>query len=94
MGWGEKDDVLLANLFRTKKIDYRKTDRDTIKAALKHFPDATYANFAPLYKRKANKWSLGEALTGKRRGPSQYYYSSFTTLIVLVFLFSLFFWCL
>ena len=72
--WKPEDDITLAQLFRSKTIDPKKIDSKSIKEAQKHFPhypESAYASFASVYKGKASKWILGEALTGKRGPPSK-----------------------
>ena len=71
--WDPKvDDVALARLFKSKKLDATKIHRDDVRAALKHFPHCECANFAPLYKGKCKKWKVEKDLAAKRRGPSKW----------------------
>ena len=66
--WGKQDDAKLANLFRRKKVNPAKLDKETIKKVwTQYFPERRYENFAPLFRRKCRGWSIEQTLRGGRK---------------------------
>ena len=88
--WGKNEDSKLQRLFKLRNdrggIDSEDLTQKTIKVVREtHFPDRAYKNFAPLFRSKARKWNLNNALIGARpaRGKSM-------TLALINFLFIIF----
>ena len=73
--WKREHDAKLRALYRKKNhsgnkplIDTRDLSCKTIKAINdQHFPEFDYANFGPLYRKKARAWNLEQELAGSRR---------------------------
>ena len=54
-------------------VNSNDLNSDYIKRVLRqHFPDRQYNNFAPLFRAKARKFNLNEALDGARQAKSKY----------------------
>ena len=87
--WGKTEDFKLQNLFRLRNdkggVDPTDLQQETIKVVrAQHFPDRTYKNFAVLFRSKARKWNLNNALLNSRRAIGE-----FTTLSLIKFVFIL-----
>ena len=87
--WGKTEDLKLQNLFQLRNdrggVDPTDLQQETIKVVrAQHFPDRTYKNFAVLFRSKARKWNLNNALLNSRRATGE-----FTTLSLIKFVFIL-----
>ena len=87
--WGKTEDLKLHKLFQLRKdrngVDPTDLQQETIKVVrAQHFPDRTYKNFAVLFRSKARKWNLNNALLNSRRATGE-----FTTLSLIKFVFIL-----
>ena len=87
--WGKTEDLKLQKLFQLRKdrngVDPTDLQQETIKVVrAQHFPDRTYKNFAVLFRSKARKWNLNNALLNSRRATGE-----FTTLSLIKFVFIL-----
>ena len=70
--WNKEKDFVLFNLFEKSVSDGgvspNHLDKDTIKEVIRnHFPDRKYSSFAPLIRRKAREYKLGQSLDGARK---------------------------
>ena len=87
--WGKTEDLKLQKLFKLRNdrngVDPTDLQQETIKVVrAHHFPDRAYKNFAPLFRSKARKWNLNNALLNSRRATGE-----FTTLSLIKFVFIL-----
>ena len=85
--WGKTEDLKLQKLFKLRNdrggVDPTDLQQETIKVVrAQHFPDRTYKNFAVLFRSKARKWNLNNALLNSRRATGE-----FTTLSLIKFVF-------
>ena len=88
--WGKTEDLKLQKLFKLRNdrngVDPTDLQQETIKVVrAQHFPDRTYKNFAVLFRSKARKWNLNNALLNSRRATGE-----FTTLSLIKFVFIVF----
>ena len=86
---GKTEDLKLQKLFKLRNdrggVDSTDLQQETIKVVrAQHFPDRTYKNFAVLFRSKARKWNLNNALLNSRRATGE-----FTTLSLIKFVFIL-----
>ena len=70
--WNKSDDKKLKALFlkqvRKGGIDPQDLDSKTIHQVIaNHWPDRKYKTFAPLYKRKARQYNIGQSKSGARK---------------------------
>lgn len=69
--WKKEDDAKLAALFRKgpyKGVSTKDLNSKTIRKVLEtYFPEKKYANFAPLFWRKARAFDLDKELSGRRK---------------------------
>lgn len=75
--WGKEHNLKLQSLFLKRNerggVNSNDLNSDYIKRVLRqHFPDRQYNNFAPLFRAKARKFNLNEALDGARQAKSKY----------------------
>ena len=87
--WGKTEDLKLQKLFKLRNdrngVDPTDLQQETIKVVrAQHFSDQAYKNFAPLFRSKARKWNLNNALLNSRRATGE-----FTTLSLIKFVFIL-----
>ena len=87
--WRKTEDLKLQKLFQLRDdrngVDPTDLQQETIKVVrAQHFPDRAYKNFAPLFRSKARKWNLNNALLNSRRATGE-----FTTLSLIKFVFIL-----
>ena len=88
--WGVNEDLKLHRLFRIRNnrggVDYRDlTQKSVNEVQEKHFPDRPYKNFAPLFRNKARKWNINNALLGARLAQGK-----LMTLLLINFVFIVF----
>ena len=89
---GGNEDLILQRIFKLRTdrggVDSLDLTQETIKAVREaHFPDRAYRNFAPLFRNKARKWNLNNALIGSRKAQGK---SMTLALINFVFVFIVF----
>ena len=75
--WGKEHNLKLQGLFLKRNdrggVNSKDLNSDYIKRVFRqHFPDRQYNNFAPLFRAKARKFNLNEALDDARQAKSKY----------------------
>ena len=88
--WGKDEDLKLHRLFKVRNDRGGVDSRDLIQKAIKevqeeHFPDRPYRSFAPLFRNKARKWNINNALLGARLSQGK-----LMTLLLINFVFIVF----
>ena len=88
--WGKNEDLKLHRLFKIRNdrggVDSRDLTQKSVKAVQeKHFPDRPYKNCAPLFRNKARKWNINNALLGARLAQGK-----LMTLLLINFVFIVF----
>ena len=70
--WNKTDDTKLKALFKKEVrrggLDSQDLDSKTIhKVIADHYPDRKYNTFAPLYRKKARQFNIGQTKSGARK---------------------------
>ena len=70
--WNKSDDKKLKALFKKQVrrggLDSQDLDSKTIhKVIVDHYPDRKYVSFAPLYRKKARQYNIGQTKLGARK---------------------------
>ena len=87
---GKNEDLTLQRLFKLRNdrggVDSQYLTQENIKAVREaHFPDRSYRNFAPLFRNKARKWKLSNALIASRKAQGKYMTLALINFVFIVF---------